>query len=173
MKRLMVSLLPVGTMIWALGCSTSYQVSSSPNAEPSYATFNMKAVENDGLIVFRDGGEVDAKNIVASRDSTRFRSMPSDALTVVPTQSIEKVVFTNHGSGFLEGFGLGALGGGVTVLVIRGVSAPGGEFSGAAYTIAFTLIGAGVGGVLGGIPGLIIGKSVEYRFPAGADTTKH
>jgi hypothetical protein len=169
----MVSWLLVGTLVCTMGCSSSYQVSSSPNAEPSFTGFNVKAYERDAVIVFRDGREVEAKNIIASRDSTRFSLVTSDSITVVATQSIRKVVLTNHLTGFLDGFGLGALGGGLTVLVLNGIyGSNGGEFSGTDYKLFFIAAGAGLGGLIGGIPGLIIGHSDEYSFPAGADSTK-
>jgi hypothetical protein len=144
------------------GCSSSFDVSSSPNADPSYTSFNVDAYGRSGMVLFRSGRKLGARNIVASPDSTRFVNDRTDAMAVVPTQSIEKVVFRNRWTGFLEGFGLGALAGASTVLALRGAD----------HTVLFTAIGAGAGGLIVGILGMISGHSYEYSFMSSADSLK-
>jgi hypothetical protein len=162
-----------GILVLSSGCSSSYQVSSSSNADPSFETFNVEAYNRSGTVVFHDGKEPDARNIVASPDSTRFVMEPFHEMTAVSTRTIKKIVFTNHGIGLLEGFGWGALGGAVTVLAIFAASPnPGSELSEPWIVAAFTAVGAGVGGVIGGIPGVIMGHSYEYNFATDADSTK-
>jgi hypothetical protein len=141
-----------------MGCSSSSVVSS-------FEAFNADAEGRSGTIVFQDGRKLDVHNILAFPDSTHFLNEGTSAVFVVPTRTIKNVVFTDRGIGFLEGFGFGALAGSLTVLAISAASpAKGGEFSGVDYLLFFMLIGGGAGGVVGGIPGLIIGHSHEFQF---------
>ena len=173
MRRKIVSCFLVASLLFCIGCSSSYEVSSSSNIDPSFDTFNVDAYDRSATIVFQDGRELDARNIVASPDSTRFLNEKTDAITVVPTHTIKKVVFTNRGIGFLEGFAWGALIGAATVLAVSAASpSQGHEFSGTEWTLFFMALGAGTGGVIGGIPGVIIGHSYEYQFVTSADTLK-
>jgi hypothetical protein len=55
-------------------------VSSSLNTDPSLNTFNVYAYERSATLVFQDGREVDARNITASPDSTRFLNEKTDAV---------------------------------------------------------------------------------------------
>jgi hypothetical protein len=169
-RRKIVSGVLVASLLFSVGCSSSYVVSSSPNPGPSFDAFNAEMQDKTGTIVFQDGGKWEGKNILVSSDSTRFLIETTDAPMVVPTRTIKKVVFTNRGTGFLEGFGLGALAGSVVVLALP-VASSGGEFSDWSYVLFFTLLGAGAGGVVGGIPGLIMGHSYAYEFASSADST--
>ena len=156
-----------------LGCSSSYEVTLSANADPSFETFNVEANDRNATIVFRDGRELDVRNIMASTDSTRFLKDTADAITVVPTRTIKKVVFTNHGVGFLEGFAWGAGIGAVTfatLALVNGEGAWGADLLGT--TLFFAAVGGAGGGVIGGIVGVSIGHSYEYQFSTSADTTK-
>jgi hypothetical protein len=135
--------------ILQMGCSSSYVVSSAPNAGPSFSAFNADAEGRSGTIEFQDGRTVDAQNIIASPDSTLFVNGETGAIAVVPTHTVKEVVFTNHFTGFLEGFAYGTLAGAVTVLTMSAASHSGGEFSGWSYVVLFTLLGAGAGGVIG------------------------
>jgi len=159
-----------------IGCSSSYEVSSSPDAETSFDTFNVDAYDRSGTIVFQDGRELDARNIIASTDSTRFLNEKTDAITVVPTHTIKEVVFTSHGVGFLDGLEWGAGIGAVTGVTLgllgsrSGNGAWGSDVAG--ISMGFGAIGAAVGGVIGGIWGGIAGHSYENQFPASTDSTK-
>ena len=155
------------------GCSSSYYVSTSPDADPSYPEFNTYADGRSGVIILEDGSELEIRTIIASPDSTVFVKERNGAIGVVPTRTIRKVVFVNRLSGYLEGFGLGALAGAATILTMRLASpSGGGELSGWDYTLLFTVLGAGGGGVIGGIPGVTIGHRNEYRFANGADSLR-
>ena len=79
-----------------LGCSSSYEVSLSANADPSFNTFNVEASERSATILFQDGGELDVRNIIASPDSTRFLNARTNEITVVPTRAIKTVVLTSR-----------------------------------------------------------------------------
>jgi len=162
--------LLVSLLFW-IGCSSSYEVSSSPNTDPSFKTFNVEAHDRRATIVFQDGRELDARNIVASPDSTRFLNETTDVTTVVPTHTIKKVVLANHGVGFLEGFGWGALIGSATASVLLAAS-PGVEIDDDSVVWAVLLFGGVPGGVIGGIWGGIAGHTYEYQFPTSADNTK-
>lgn len=140
-----------------MGCSSSSIVLS-------FETFNSDAQGRSATIIFQDGRKVDARNILAFPDSTHFVNEGTSAITVVPTHTMKKVVFINRGMGFLEGFGVGALIGSATVLALNAISPSSGEFGGADYVILFALLGGGAGGVIGGIPGVIIGHTYEYNF---------
>ncbi len=165
-----VSCVLLVSLLFSIGCSSSYEVSSSPDADPSFNTFNVDAYDRSGTIVFQDGRELGARNIMVSKDSTRFLNENTNATTVVPTFTIQKVVFKKRFAGFLEGFWMGALVGvpaGVG-LVVFGM--PEGE--GESYVIAAVFVGGLVGGLIGGISGFVIGHSYEYQFPTSADSTK-
>jgi hypothetical protein len=157
--------------ILQMGCSSSYVVSSSPETDPSFKTLNVEAYDKSATIVFRDGRELGARNIMASADSTRFLNETTDAITVVPTHTIKKVVFTNRGVGFLEGFGWGALIGSATASVLFAIS-PEVEIDSDSVVWAVLLFGGLPGGVIGGIWGGIAGHTYEYQFPTSADNTK-
>jgi hypothetical protein len=155
-----------------MGCSSSYVVSSSPKSDPSFSAFNSTAEGRSGTVVLQDGREIGAQNIIASPDSILYQNVETRAIAVVPTNTVKKVVLTNHLTGALDGFGWGAACGAVIVMILSAVSpSSGGEFSGTAYAVFFMAIGAGAGGVIGAIPGALIGHSSEYQFVSGADGT--
>lgn len=137
---------------------------SSTSVVTSFEEFNAHAEGRSGTIEFRDGKKTEAQHVLAFADSTHFWSEAAGAATVVPTRTIKSVHFLNRFVGYLEGFGFGALAGSVAVLALTAASPSTGEFSGADYVVLFTLLGGGAGGVIGGIPGMIIGHSDEYQF---------
>lgn len=137
---------------------------SSTSVVTSFEAFNAEAEGRNGTMEFRDGRKMDVHHVLAFADSTHFWNEGTGAATVVPTRTIRRVFFLNRFAGFLEGFGFGALGGGVAVLALSAAGPNTGEFAGADYVVLFTLLGAGAGGVIGGIPGVIIGHSEEYQF---------
>jgi hypothetical protein len=143
-----------------MGCSSSYVVSSSPNADVSFSTFNTDAEGGSGTIVFQDDSELEARNIVASPDSTRFLNAATDSITVVPTHTVKKVVFKNRFIGFLEWAGIGAVVcGGVGIALSASHQDASGV--GAAYAI----LGGPVGAVIGGVAGVVAGHNYRYEFP--------
>jgi hypothetical protein len=159
-------------LLLSIGCSTSYEVTSSADADPSLKSFNVEANDRIARIVFLDRSELDARNIIASADSTRFQKDTTDAITVVPTHTIKKVIFTDHGVGFLEGFGWGAGIGVVTFATLALVNGEG--FAGAdllSTTLFFAAVGGAGGGVVGGIIGVSVGHSYEYQFVTSANST--
>jgi hypothetical protein len=158
------------SLLFSIGCSSSYEVSSSPTADSSLNAFNVEASERSGIIVFQDGRELNVSNIIASPDSTRFLNEKTGERTVVPTHTIRTVVITNHGVGLREGFGWGALVGTVTASAL--LAASGAEIDSDSVVWAVLLFGGVPGGVVGGIWGVIAGHSYEYQFPASVDSTK-
>jgi hypothetical protein len=170
--RVVSGVLPA-FLVFLIGCSSSYDVSSSPDADSSFNAFNEEASERSGTIVFRKNSEVEARNMSASPDSTRFLNAATDSITVVPTHTVKKVVVTNHGAGFVDGLVWGAIVGSVTVAAICAADGgqsiqlkPGG-------VIFLSLFGGAVGGAIGGVCGVIAGHSYEYQFPASAESTKY
>lgn len=121
--------------------------------------------------MFQDGRALGARNVIASSDSTLFLDPTTAAVRTVSTRTIKKVIFTNRGKGFLEGFGVGAAVGTVVTLVFYAIFGdqieldPGG-------VVAVGVAGALAGGAIGGITGLIIGHTNEYSFVTSADSTK-
>jgi hypothetical protein len=165
-----VSCVLLVLLLFSIGCSSSYEVSSSPDADPSFNTFNVDAYDRSGTIVFQDGRELGARNIMVSQDSTRFLNKKTYAASVVPTHTIKKVVIINHGVGFLEGLGWGA-GIGIVSGATLGVIGSTSKYSGSTAedvawaTLTVGAMGAAVGGAIGGIWGVIAGHSYEYEFP--------
>lgn len=171
MTRKMVSSVLVASLLFSIGCSSSYVVSSSPNVDKSFSTFNADAYDRSGFIVFQDGTDLDARNIVASTDSTRFLNEKTNATTVVPTLTIQKVVFKERFAGFLEGCWIGALVGVPAGVGFGILAVPKGELQ-APDAILIGFVGGLVGGLIGGISGFVIGHSYEYQFVTSADNTK-
>jgi len=143
-----------------MGCSSSSEISS-------FDGFNADAEGRGATIVFLDGRELDVQNVLAFPDSTHFWNDDTKALTVVPTLTIKDIVLTNRLVGFLEGAGLGAMGGCVAILAMGGGTSQEHGFGAGADVASMILLGAGAGGVLGGIPGVIIGHSHKYQFVIG------
>jgi hypothetical protein len=150
-----------------MGCSSSYVVSSSPNADLSFSSFTTDAEGGSGTVVFQDDSELEARNIVASPDSTRFLNEATDSMTVVPTHTVKRVVFKNRFIGFLEWAGIGAVVcGGV------GLSLSANNKNASGVGAAYAILGGPVGAVIGGVCGVIAGHSYEYQFPASAERAK-
>jgi hypothetical protein len=172
--KLLVSLcFLVATVSVIPGCGSTSLVSTSAGGEESLNTFNVDAYDRSGTIVFHDGGEVDARNIRARTDSTLFMKEDAKTVSAVPTHTINKVVFINCGVGLLEGIGFGAVGGVVTGLALSGGGGSNEHsFGWGADMAAITLFFGAAGGVVGGIPGVIIGHSYEYQFVTTAAGTK-
>jgi hypothetical protein len=165
-KRELVSCVLVASLLLSIGCSSSYVVSSPPNADPSFDTFNVDARDRSGAIVFQDGRKVGARNIMAAPDSIRFLNEKTNAITVVPTYTVKKVVFKKHAVGALYGVGIGALVGAAIILVMA--SGPNEDKS---VVADYTLAGAAGAGAIGGVFGLAIGHSYEYQFVTEANST--
>lgn len=143
-----------------MGCSSSYVVSSSPNADLSFSTFNTDTEGGTGTVVFHDDREVEARNIVASPDSIRFLNAATDAMTVVPTHTVKRVVFKNRVIGFLEWAGIGAVVcGGV------GLSLSANNKNASGVGAAYAILGGPVGAVIGGVAGVVAGHNYRYEFP--------
>jgi hypothetical protein len=151
------------------GCGSSSIVSSSGHGDRTFEAFNVDAYDRSGTISFNDGSELYARNIVVAADSTRFLIEETGEARAVSTQTVSNVIFKNHGIGFLEGFGIGLAAGSLAVLALSADSSPSREF-GSDYLLFFMAVGGGAGGVLGGIPGVIIGHSYDYQFVAGQDS---
>jgi hypothetical protein len=165
MSREVVSCVLVVSLLVYAGCSSSYVVSSASSTGRSFNDFNVNAYGKSARIVFRDGSETDVGNVVASPDSVHYVSEETGRLAVIGTQAVKTIVLTDHVAGLFEGFGYGAGAGALAVLIVSAASPGGGhEMSGADIVVAFTLIGAAGGGVIGGIWGAIVGHSNEYRF---------
>lgn len=181
MRRRIVWSIPVALLLAAIGCSSSYEVSTARNTHSSFNAFNVDAYARNGVLVFRDGTELGARNIISSEDSTRLLIETTDMPSVVPTHAIRKVVFTSRGIGLLEGFGWGA-GTGFIVGSVTGLAASSNSagnphaFGGAdmaSVTLALGAAGGVLGGVIGGIWGVSAGHTYEYEFPAGAQSKKN
>jgi hypothetical protein len=156
------------SLLFSIGCSTSYEVSSSPNGGSSFNAFNVEASERSATILLQDGGELGVRNIIASPDSTRFLNARTNETTVVPTHTIRTVVLTSAGAGFLDGLEWGAGIGAVTGVTCGLIAyKPGGEWGSdvAGISMIVGAVGAVAGGVIGGIIGVSVGHSYRYEFP--------
>lgn len=150
-----------------VGCSSSYDVSSSPDADRSFSAFNSDAYNRSGVIVFQDDSELDARDIVASTNSTKFVNEATDSITDVPTHTVKRVVFKNRLIGTLEWAGIGAVVlGGIGLMV----SADNQDASGVGAVYA--ILGAPAGAVIGGIGGAIAGHRYKYQFPPSVENAK-
>lgn len=165
MKRTIVSSGLVASLLLSIGCSSSYVVSSSPESDPSFDTFNTNMYDRSLVVVFQDDRELDARSIVASADSTRFLNETTDSITVVPTHTINKVVLRSHGGGFVDGLLWGG-GIGAVLGVIAGLSAGEGDPHRFGYAVVGAVAVGASTGLIGGLIGLGIGHRYEYQFPA-------
>ena len=143
-----------------MGCSSSSVISS-------FDAFNADAEGRGATIVFKDGRELDARSVLALPDSTHFWNDGTNSLSVVPTQTIKYVVLMNRFVGSLEGVGFGAIGGCVAILAMGGGTSQEHGFGGSEDVAGMFLLGAAAGGVIGVIPGTIIGHSYTYQFATG------
>ena len=168
-----VSIVLIMSLLVSIGCSSSYEVSSSANSSTSFDTFNMEVSDRSATIVFQDNSELNVGNIIATPDSTRFL-LDNDSTVVVPTHTIKKVVVKNHVIGLLEGFGWGV---GLAVATITVVAIANGNNGGSnrgiggsslfeTYLFFGGILGAGLG-IIGGTIGVIAGHSYEYNFRNG------
>jgi hypothetical protein len=171
-KREIVSCVLVASLLFSIGCSSSYEVYSSPNSDKSFSTFNADAQNRSGVIVFQDDSELEARNIVASADSTRFLNETTDVMTVVPTHTIKTVVLRSSGVGFLEGFGGGVLMGATTSAILISANPKGERHISRDWMLLGAAAGGTLGGLIGGISGFVIGHSYKYQFPTSADSAK-
>jgi hypothetical protein len=160
-KRTIFSSVLVASPLFLIGCSSSYVVSSSPDGDPSFNTFNTDTYDRSVVVVFRDHRELDARNIVASTDSTCFLNETTGSTTVVPTHTVKEVIFRSHGAGFVDGLLWGG-GFGAILGAVGGLAS--GEGGGGAVFVAVA-VGASTG-LIGGLVGLGIGHRYEYQFPA-------
>lgn len=150
-----------------MGCSSSFMVSSSVSAGGSSRTFRVEAngerdtmVFGRATIVFQDNGKVDAQDVMAAPDSTSFLNVTTGLRSVVPTDTIEKIVSTDRFFGFLEGWGIGLLAGAGAGLLAAAIA--GG--SNAYGFVGLIIVGVCAGGLVGIPTGLILGHTYEYKF---------
>ncbi|HMK39653.1 MAG TPA: hypothetical protein VK569_09950 [Bacteroidota bacterium] len=147
--------------ILQMGCSSSSVISS-------FDAFNIEAEGRSVTIELQNGETLEAQSVLALPDSTHFWNVAADSTTVLPSRAIKSVVMTNHFVGFLEGVGVGAIGGGVAILIMGGASPQEHGFGAGADAVGMVLFGMAAGGAIGGIPGAIIGHSYEYQFITGS-----
>jgi hypothetical protein len=159
-ERDIISCVLVGSLLFATGCSSSYEVSSASDAEKSFSTFNADVQNRSGVIVCQDDRELDATNIVASPDSTRFVNEQDATITIVPTATVKRVVFKNRLIGFLEWAGIGAL-----VCGGIGIALSSSNQDASGVGASYAIMGGPVGVVIGGIGGVIAGHRYRYNFP--------
>jgi hypothetical protein len=171
MNRTLLSCILFGFLATCSGCTSSYEVSSSPLSDHSFDTFNAEVFGRSGNIIFRDNSELDGSDILAFQDSTRFTNEKTDVRAVVPTATIRKIVFTSHSSGLLQGLKWGVISGAAAGLLGAAVGYPfmkgGGEIPREVIFIFLPALGVGGGLIFGPIIGGIIGDTEEYRFEGG------
>lgn len=154
------------------GCSNTYYIRSLDSAERR--AFDERASEKPCEVVLSDGTKRSARNVTLSEDTTRWYAAKTGEEIRVSTQRIESIVFRYHGSGLIQGAGLGfAIAGGFGAVL--GLSAGEDDCSDSSALLCFrrdemmvilTAVLGVPGAVVGGIAGLIRGtKYVYHPFP--------
>lgn len=150
-----------------MGCVSTSTISSFTGAQDSSPTFSVDGNgEADTMafgwatIVFLDGRRVEAQNVTATPDSASFLNIPAGSRSTVPTHTIDKIINKDKFLGLLEASGIGLLAGAGTGSLVAAIAANGNVF-GVIFLIGG---GGGVGIVAGGIIGLIVGHTYEYKF---------
>jgi hypothetical protein len=115
-------------------------------------------------IELKDEREISAKEVRISNDSVSRVDQRTDEEAKASIRQLVKIVLKSHLLGFLEGLGLGLVGGGgLGILVGSALDPPGprGSFG----SLAGLILGAGTGTLVGLATGLIVGHTYYYEFP--------
>jgi hypothetical protein len=111
-------------------------------------------------VVFLDGRRVEAQNVTATPDSTSFLEIPEGLRFTVPTHTIDKIINKDSFVGWLEASGIGLLAGAGTGALVAAVAGGGNSYA----VVGLIAVGATAGVLVGGITGLILGHTYEYKF---------
>jgi len=152
MRIVSVLLIPC---ILIFGCTSSRNITTSPTDLSDLA----ESVEGKTVqVLFRDGREIDAREVKVFPDSTTMVDESGNRIAV-RTLSIRMVSAKDHGTGFLEGIGIGSLSGAALglLLAVVWVGKPR-DLEGLAYAY-LSGFGAGAGFLVGGIMGLVNGHT--------------
>ena len=161
--------LKITTMVFVFaiilgGCSSSYLVSSTgkPNADISYGEMNKELRGYYATVELKEGMKIFTNQIKITSDSVSLFDYDANTLYIIQVGKIKKIVVKSHLIGFLEGLGLGAIGGGIVGSVI-GANDNHSATDGPIKLYLFLISTAGGAG-LGSITGLILGHSYIYEF---------
>jgi hypothetical protein len=157
----------------ACGCSSSYsvRVAGKPDAEYSYLEMNQVLQGENVTIELKNEGELSAEDVTISNDSIAWVDRGTEAASRASIREIRTIVLKSHGTGALEGLGLGLAGGGALGALVGQISVGnGGEWGTGAGAAMGLILGGGTGIVVGAITGAIVGHSDNYEFPAAVQS---
>jgi hypothetical protein len=155
------------------GCSSSYSVSMAgkPDAEYSYLEMNQVLQGENVTIELKNEGELSAEEVTISNDSMSWVDRGTEAASQASIREIRNIVLKSHGTGALEGLGLGVAGGGALGAFVGQIAVGnGGEWGSGAGAAIGLILGGGTGIIVGVITGAIVGHSDSYEFPAAVQS---
>jgi len=161
--RTPLRLLPLlGSMLLvATGCTSTHRVAQHAGG---YSQVTEDVTGETVRVVLRDGQTMKLKNLYVGADSTRG-TRPNGERRRVPTAALRKLTVVDHGTGIVQGAGIGLGTGLGTTLVATGTAEDDlgraiAFVGGLLVSIPLTVVGGTVGGV--------IGQKEVYQFPERA-----
>jgi hypothetical protein len=168
LQKLKLITILFSLVIILCGCSSSYVVSPQAGADSlTYHEFNDKIREDRVEIELTNGRTMLENNIEIKNDSAKWYDASSGNSFGISVNQIKTVIKNDHWAAALQGFGYGAIGGGLLGYWAGDSTADAGWGKFTAALVVGTL-----GGILGGIGGLIVGHKDEYEFVNEEVSTK-
>jgi len=150
-----------GMLLVATGCTSTHRVAQDTGG---YSHVTEDVTGETVRVVLRDGQTMKLKNLYVGADSTRG-TRPNGERRHVPTAALRKLTVVDHGTGVVQGAGIGIGTGLGTTLIATGTAEDDlgraiALVGGLLVSIPLTVVGGAVGG--------IIGQKEVYHFPERA-----
>jgi len=104
------SVVILTTLAMFTGCVSGYHISESDDGLPGRLSFQEFAKEvngKDALVTLTDGSSHEAADLSVSPDSTAWRTILTNQISKVPTDSVRSITWTSSFRGALDGFLIG------------------------------------------------------------------
>jgi len=139
----------------AFGCSSSSVIyHRKTDADKSVSRFKYQVQSSDAEIQLKNGLTLEADGPQVDYDSVTWSV--GNSVFGVPVDSVEQITGRNHVLGALEGFGIGALAGGIlAALMLESGGHPG---------VSAPLVGGVLGAGVGSLIGALIGHRYRFTF---------
>jgi hypothetical protein len=144
-----------------LGCASTVELNSIDDAR-------MRIGDCSAIIHLKSGREYTGENVQVGNDSVRIVNMETIDTLQFPDRDIEFIKVSDHALGAIKGFFIGAVSLGVPTAILFYSSSNNGETSQQVQDRVnsfFTIIGTGIGAVVGLVIGGISGHHYTYILP--------
>ena len=161
MKKIIVSILISSLLV--SGCSHNLSKYSNEHESEFYDRINKLCENKDDLTLEMIGGrKYSIKELIMSADTTKFVDIKSNMTTLISTNEISTLSFTDSGKGALDGFLTGLwIGGGTGLLAGQLISSGSSGGIGRFYLLIYSVI-AGV--VIGAAYGLLNPSAIIIKI---------